>query len=105
MDHELSVFNAFEPTFCFGDCLLSFVFGAGAADGGDADSLPEEDSTTAATLERMEVDESDPEDEDEPLEIRVGHKFARMRFTASTECDFCKRKVPDGGPEDELALT
>ena len=95
MDHELSVFNAFEPTFCFGDCLLSFLFSAGSSEGSSEDAPVEEDA--AATLERMDVEESDLEDEEEPLEIRVGHKFARMKFTASTECDFCKRKASEEG--------
>ncbi|XP_037070279.1 PDZ domain-containing protein 8-like [Pollicipes pollicipes] len=91
VDHELSVFNGFEPTYCFGDVLLSFVLTAGAPDGGEPEPAADEDGSRL--LERMDVDDSEPDEEETPLEIRVGHRFARMKFTASTECDFCHRKI------------
>lgn len=83
---NLSSLSGFDPNFCYGDMLISFVWNNGSnkgllyADSGtpNAKKHKPREVSTAASVDVLPTKQ---------------HEFARKHFNRTTQCDFCGKKV------------
>lgn len=95
--HALSSLKGFEPRYCFGDVLLSFVW--------SGPSIGDEEPPTAATAtanERTQKESASSRPTGASIISGVtdtaatqpgSHDFVRTQFTRSTQCEYCGKKI------------
>lgn len=84
---NLSSLSGFDPNFCYGDMLISFVWNGGSNKG-----LLYADSSASTSTKKHKLKEASPSVDVQPTKQ---HEFARKHFNRTTQCDFCGKKVSE----------
>jgi PDZ domain-containing protein 8 len=83
-NHHLSTQSGFDPNFCYGDILLSFVWN-------------ENLTATTETIKKQKLSDkssaSKAPSEKEDTGAQKPHDFIRTHFHRATTCDFCGKKI------------
>lgn len=80
---HLSALSGFDPSFCYGDMLISFVWN------GSSRGIFYADSTTSTAGSKR----TKPRDLSVEVPPTKQHEFVRKHFNRTTQCDFCGKKV------------
>lgn len=91
---NLSSLSGFDPNFCYGDLLISFVWN------GSSKGLLYADAGASSTKKYRPREAS--VDVQQPTKQ---HEFARKHFNRTTQCDFCGKKVSDWRIPSHFRLT
>jgi len=80
---RLQGYSGFDPTLCYGDILLSYVWESSRNENTTNDTGKKENAETAK-IQHIPNEEI--------LDKKV-HDFIRTHFHRATHCDFCTKKV------------
>lgn len=90
---RLQGYSGFDPTLCYGDILLSYVWeSCRPSDHAGSDAGKKENAETAKIQHIPNEEAMD----------RKMHDFIRTHFHRATHCDFCTKKVQHSFFEVEL---
>lgn len=81
---KLQDYSGFDPTLCYGDILLSYVWESNYPNRHMIDDLGKKENTEAVKIQ--------PPLSEEIAEKKM-HDFIRTHFHRATHCDFCTKKV------------
>lgn len=82
---RLQGYSGFDPTLCYGDILLSYVWESCRPSNHIAvNDSGKKDNTETAKIQPIPSDE---------VADRKMHDFIRTHFHRATHCDFCTKKV------------
>ena len=80
---KLQGYSGFDPTLCFGDILLSYVWESSYPNRHLTGDLGKKESTEAAKTQPTLSEE---------MTNKKMHDFIRTHFHRATHCDFCTKK-------------
>ncbi|XP_037914498.1 PDZ domain-containing protein 8 isoform X2 [Hermetia illucens] len=87
-NHILSAQSGFDPTLCYGDILLSFVWnGNPTVMVNPSETVPKRSKSMRSSTDKLE--ESDRAEPSGPK----SHNFIRTHFHRTTQCDYCGKKI------------
>ncbi|XP_070165604.1 PDZ domain-containing protein 8 isoform X2 [Polyergus mexicanus] len=81
---RLQGYSGFDPTLCYGDILLSYVWESCRPGNYTVSDSGKKDNTETAKIQPIPSDE---------VADRKMHDFIRTHFHRATHCDFCTKKI------------
>ncbi|OAD61820.1 PDZ domain-containing protein 8 [Eufriesea mexicana] len=81
---KLQDYSGFDPTLCYGDILLSYVWESNYPNRHMTDDLGKKENTETVKIQ--------PSLSEEIAEKKM-HSFIRTHFHRATHCDFCTKKI------------
>ncbi|XP_066588005.1 PDZ domain-containing protein 8 isoform X2 [Prorops nasuta] len=81
---KLHGYSGFDPTLCYGDILLSYVW--------ESSDINRRGTGEFGKKENVETAKTQPVLSEEILDKRM-HDFIRTHFHRATHCDFCSKKI------------
>lgn len=81
---KLYGYSGFDPTLCYGDILLSYVWASS--------QLSDHTINDSGKKENAEIVKAQQNQNEEVIDKKM-HDFIRTHFHRATHCDFCTKKV------------
>jgi hypothetical protein len=81
---RLQDYSGFDPTLCYGDILLSYVWESSRPNDHTSSDSGKKENAETAKIQQVP--------NEEVLDKKM-HDFIRTHFHRATHCDFCTKKV------------
>lgn len=81
---KLHGYSGFDPSLCFGDILLSYVWSSNSSNQNNTTDSVKKGNEEPAKSQTIVTDDT---------VIKKPHDFIRTHFHRATHCDFCTKKV------------